>query len=332
MAVGPRLGPGDPARTPGPVRDAPVQGRRHLPRHARAAARVGEPVAAEQIARLVRAHAHVHADAGAAQRPDPAPIHDAVRIPQCHDAARDPGPLECLHAGRGAPGVGAGLQRHVHGGSPRPRAGAGQRLDLGVVEPDRAVPALAHDASGARHDRAHHRVRMGAPAPALRQTQGAAHEAAVVVVRRWRHVRKRKPRGMWTTGRNERGARMRTHSGLPPSSIPTVTVGPGIAPGLQRRAADSKRAGSLRTPHAAARGLYRRWGLRHPAPKELLAEQHIRAASAVSKPAAGQTRAGEPPNSGRPAVRTPPSRWSRQGSRCGRRARVPRAPGPARAA
>jgi hypothetical protein len=42
----------------------------------------------------------------------------------------------------------------------------------------------------------------------------------------------------------------------PPSSIPTVTVGPGISPGLRSRPAPHQA-----TPPPSARGLYRRWGL-----------------------------------------------------------------------
>ena len=83
-------------------------------------------------------------------------------------------------AGRGAPGMVAGLQGHVDGGSLANWTGLAQGVHLGVGLPGLGVPSLAHNPSIGHHHRAHRRVgRTKRPTPGG-SGPGPAHEMKVL--------------------------------------------------------------------------------------------------------------------------------------------------------
>mmetsp|Transcript_18951 Transcript_18951/g.57564 ORF Transcript_18951/g.57564 Transcript_18951/m.57564 type:complete len:207 (+) Transcript_18951:866-1486(+) len=132
------------------------------------------------LLRLLLGPQHLHLNAGVAHHVQPAAADTVVGVHHAHDDARHPGLDECLAAGRRAPVVAAGLQRHV-GGVPRQlsvvaaaRGGfrLAQRVDLGVRVPRLGMVAAAHDgAAGVRDDAAHRRVRPRVPVALGRQEQ-----------------------------------------------------------------------------------------------------------------------------------------------------------------
>ena len=87
-----------------------------------------------------------------------------------------PGLEDRLDAGRLAPLVGAGLERHVHrrpGGVVAPRGAVGERRPLRVQPAELGVEALADHLAVADDDGADQRIRADPPAAALGQLQRA---------------------------------------------------------------------------------------------------------------------------------------------------------------
>ena len=162
VAVAPGLGPGDPLGVTGPVRDPPVQGGSHLPRHPRPPPGVRRQVATDEIAGRVFEQPDLDPDAAGAQLPEAAPVHDRVRIAERRHAAADSGFDDEVHAGRRAAEVRARLEGHVERGAPGAPARHPDGFDLGMRQARLAVPALSHDAPVANDDRADRGVRTGA--------------------------------------------------------------------------------------------------------------------------------------------------------------------------
>src|SRR5207249_5498381 len=72
-----------------------------------------------------------------------------------------------------------GLERHVHRSPRGLRAGALERLDLGVCLAGALVPALADDALALGDHAADARIRVGAGEAPLGEAEGALHGLAV---------------------------------------------------------------------------------------------------------------------------------------------------------
>ena len=119
-------------------RRAAVEARAELERDPGTAARHAAHEAAIEFRRLVRQQAHGRRDARGRETREAAAVHRGVRVAHGDDYPRHTGRDERIHAGRRAPVVRTGLERHVGRGAGRRGAGVLERDDLGVRRRPRA--------------------------------------------------------------------------------------------------------------------------------------------------------------------------------------------------
>ncbi len=77
----------------------------------------------------------------------------------------------------------AGLERDIQSGAARRRAGAAQRLDLGMGPAAVLRPAAADDRAVLDDDRADGGIGPGAAEPAAAERQRQRHEAGIIALR-----------------------------------------------------------------------------------------------------------------------------------------------------
>ena len=188
-------------REPSRRSQATVERGRELERDTRTTLRVEAPVSAERGARVRREEADLDLDAGRAQAPETASIDDRMRIAGRDHAATNAGVEDRAHARRRAADMGAGLEGHVERGAARARSRLLEGHGLGMGRPERAMPALAHDASALHDERAHHGIGAHASAAPLGHAQRAPHERHLVhspepSSEKERPRRRRRQRGM----------------------------------------------------------------------------------------------------------------------------------------
>ena len=102
-----------------------------------------------------------------------------IGVFQRGDDARDARRRDRIHARRRLAVVRAGLERRIERGAARSRAGAPQRLDLGMRPPAGLGPAAPDHHAVLHHDRADGRIRPCVAEPAPTKGQRERHEALV---------------------------------------------------------------------------------------------------------------------------------------------------------
>ena len=135
-----------------------------------------------ELARGRRLHAERDVDAGRAQSLGAA-AGCRRRIARCRDDACHSGGDQCVGARRRLAEVRAGLERDVHGGAARSRAGGAQRLDLGVGSAEVRVISLADDVPSRTTTAP--TIGFGAVCPhPFGERERAAHERDIALVER----------------------------------------------------------------------------------------------------------------------------------------------------
>ena len=164
-----------------------VGGDRELEQNVRAAFGEAKNVAGMIAPRLVRADPDIDGNAGGAQPGMPLPRHFGIGIFQRRHHARYAGGDDRVGAGRRFAVMRAWLERDVQrrakGRVICPRAGAAQRLDLGMRPAAGLRPAAADDHAILDDDRADRRIGPGAAQPAAAERQRERHEAGVIALR-----------------------------------------------------------------------------------------------------------------------------------------------------
>ena len=103
-----------------------------------------------------------------------------TRIGGAEDYARHPGFDQGVCAGWGSPCVSARFEARVGGGSPRPRARFGKRVNLGVRTAQLPVPPFAHDLASAHQHTSHHRIGRDPSPAAAAEFGGPVEEARIL--------------------------------------------------------------------------------------------------------------------------------------------------------
>ena len=108
--------------------------------------------------RVVGEQALLHGESRLAERPEPAPVHDGVRIARGSDDRFDAGGDQCASAGGRPTVVIARLERDERRRARRAISRQPEGHRLGVLGPGSFVPAFADHAAVAHEDAADERI------------------------------------------------------------------------------------------------------------------------------------------------------------------------------